>query len=344
MLRSHNARNQNFSLPCARIFPCTSIIRLLAVAAISITISQAAAIAQEPAQDDVVRVRTDLVTVPALVLDRSDHRVTGFSQDDFVVRVDGKLTQLDHFSIGTDRVALAFLLDASGSANEYLVQQRDAAVALFSRFGPRSEVAVLRFNESAVTAVPFTADVAQVKTGFSFPAFAEHHTAIFDSAMSALRLFKQRKSNPTERRIIILTSDGLDTASRTTAAGVIETAVADNVSFYVINFPIFVPSGGHLVPRPPAKGFRELAEKTGGHYFIAGDVKSALDPNRRYDLAPIFKAIEDDLAGQYLLGFYPDEASRNSQPHRIEVQLKAANNRTLRVKSLRESYVLNKPN
>ena len=35
-----------------------------------------------------------------------------------------------------------------------------------------------------------------------------------------------------------------------------------NVSFHLIQLPLFTPSDGRLVPRPAAKGFRDLAEKT----------------------------------------------------------------------------------
>ena len=145
--------------------------------------------------------------------------------------------------------------------------------------------------------------------------------------------------DPTERRIIILSSDGLDTASVTKATEVIEPARADAISFYVVRFPLFAPRAGHLTPRPAAKGFRELAEKTGGRYFTIGDVRSALDANAQYNLSAVFKSIEEDLASQYLLGFYPEEASRDGRWHHIEVNL-TKNARSYRVKTLREEYSL----
>ena len=52
------------------------------------------------------------------------------------------------FHQGADRVALVFALDQSGSLREVISQQRDAALALFGRFGERSRVAVLLFAES----------------------------------------------------------------------------------------------------------------------------------------------------------------------------------------------------
>jgi Ca-activated chloride channel homolog len=188
-------------------------------------------------------------------------------------------------------------------------------------------------------AVAFTTELAKARSGFDFPSASGRHTAIFDSAAAAIHFFEQRKNDPTERRIIILTSDGLDTASAKKATEVIGRARAAGISFYVIHFPLFIPREGHLALRPTSRGFRELAEKTGGRYFIAGNVKLALDPNAQYDLSPVFKAIEEDLASQYLLGFYPNEASRDGRSHSVTVMLRKKAG-GYRVRTLRQDYSL----
>ena len=311
----------------------------LLLAALMLALGPLTGIAQEPSPEDVIRVTTDLVTVPTMVVDTKGRRVAGLVQDDFLVRDDERAVRLDHFSNGADRVALVFLLDASGSARDYLAKQREAALALFARFGPGSQLAILRFSDQVKIAVPFTSDIASARSGFEFPAVSGRRTAIFDSVGMAIRLFEHRKNDPTERRIIILTSDGLDTASTTTATRIIDSARADDITLYVMHFPLFAPLDGRLAVRPTAKGFRDLADKTGGRYFMAGDVKSALDPYARYDLAPLFKAIEEDLASQYLLGFYPTAGGSDLHLHRIAVELKKKT-RGYRVKALRESYSL----
>ena len=132
--------------------PVRSILNLLfkPVATSALLLSTILPVAAQETSDqteDVVRVRTDLVTVPAIVTDTQGHRVLGLGQQDFEMRHDNRTVKLDFFSAGTDHVALAFLLDASGSAHEYLLQQREAALSLFSRFGPGSQVAVLRFSD-----------------------------------------------------------------------------------------------------------------------------------------------------------------------------------------------------
>ena len=291
--------------------------------------------------DEVLRVRTDLVAVPVVVLDQKSRRVPGLSQEDFAVRDNGRAMRLEYFAAGTERVALAFALDASGSVRETLARQRETALSLFARFGEQSRVAVLHFSESPRMVVPFTTEGGTALKGFQFPAVQNHRTAIFDAALAAVRAFDSQTGSLAERRIVILLSDGLDTVSRSSALDAINEARMRGVTFYVIHLPLFAPRDGRLAARPPAKGFRALAEQTGGKYFMVGDAKSALDPHGgAIDLEPVFAAIEEDLKGQYVVGYYPDEAARKEPYHRIEVSLNKSDKRQLHAHALREGYQL----
>ena len=293
--------------------------------------------AQEPEPVDVISVRTDLVAVPLTVTDSRGRRISDLKQQDFVLTDDGREARIDYFASGAERIALAFVLDNSGSLREQLSRQRDAALGLFSRFGPASSVAVIRFGQQAKLLAPFTREAEGARAAFSVPVNLSERTAIFDAGMVAIQAYASRVENSPERRIAILISDGLDTASRANAQQVIAAANRMNVSFYVIQLPLFTPSDGRLIPRPAAKGFRDLAEKTGGKYFVAGSSSSALAPNSPVDLTPVFAAIEEDLRSQYVIGFYPGEASRDGKPHRPAV---SASNRKLKVHQLRTSYSL----
>lgn len=291
---------------------------------------------------DVVRVRTDLVTVPAFVTDSKGRRVAGLTQSDFIVRDNGRDVALSYFAAGTDHVALAFALDASGSLRDLVREQRDAALKLFSRFGHGSRVAVLHFGEKSQLTVPFTTDAAKAEAAFSISTQPNQRTAIFNAVAASLRAFATSGNNQTERRILILISDGLDNASTRRPAAVINDARSLGVSIYVIHLPLYAPRDGRLEPRPASKGFRDLAEKTGGRYFMVGDAKSALDPKATVNLGPVFKAIEEDLLGQYVLGYYPGDATRTASQHRIEIILTQQHRRDLHIQQLRQEYTLNK--
>jgi VWFA-related protein len=331
-------RNSSMEAPPVRLFRAAFIALAVLLLLFTLQIKTAA---QEPdTPDEVLRVRTDLITVPLYVTDRQGRRINGLRQQDFVVRDNGRAVETSYFASGTDRVALLFALDASGSARDIIIRQREAALALFSRFGRESRVAVMHFTERAALAASFTEESSRALAAFNFPALPGRRTAIFDAALASVRSFTQ--SGSAERRIIVLISDGLDTASATSPSKVIGEALENGVSFYVIHLPLFEPRDGRLAPRPASKGFRDLADKTGGKYFVLGDAKDALRPRAQYDLTQVFSAIEDDLRGQYLLGYYPEEGSRDSLPHRIEVSLASGNNKKLSVRTLRSTYVLKK--
>lgn len=291
------------------------------------------------ASDDVERVETNLVTVPVFVTDGRGRRVAGLRGEEFEVRDEGRRVELSFFAPGTDRVALLFLLDASGSAGQTLASQRAASLALFASFGAGSRVSVRQFQETVETTLPFTRDLGEARQGFRFRSFPNRRTAIFDAALSAARAFDEGEQHPTERRIVILISDGLDTASSASASEAVKAAREANVSFYVIHLPLFTPRDGRLVPRRTAKGFRDLAEETGGRFFTVGDADSALNPRAQPNLGPVFAAIAEDLRGQYVLGYYPAAAER-LKLRRVEVRLAARYRRGLRVRPLRDSYQL----
>lgn len=323
--RHHHHRNPQH--PAFRPFFRIAGLRLLRFVALSLLLvclyvtTPLNVLAQDTDEDEVVRVNTDLLLFPVRVRDKKGQAVPGLTEQDLLLKDQDQVTTGMYLSPGADRVALMFALDQSGSLRQVISQQQEAALALFSRFGERSSVAILRFSNTASLVAPFTKDLDAARAAFEFVAAPNRQTAIFDAAAKAVRAFNDLPRVRSERRIVVLISDGLDTISRTSADSVIDAALEQRVSFYVIHLPLFEPIDGRLAVRRPSKGFRELAEKTGGKYFLVGDAKSALTP-RQNDLTPIFQAIEEDLKSQYLLGFYISESARDNRKHVFSVTMK----------------------
>ena len=278
--------------------------------------------AQEPVSaDEVVRIDTHLVVFPIRVRDKRGRTVGGLSENDVTVKDEDNATTGLYLYHGADRVSLVFALDQSGSLREIMNQQREAALALFAQFGEKSQVAVLRFAQQPKLGLPFGRDLDATRAAFSASTASNQHTAIFDAAAAATKLFETLPRIRSERRLVILISDGLDTASTVRPREVIQAALKNQVTFYVIHLPLFTPSEGRLRVRTPAKGFRELAEKTGGKYFLVGNTASPFASPANTDLSAVFKAIEEDLKSQYLLGFYTKESSNDGRTHRLVVGL-----------------------
>ena len=277
--------------------------------------------AQDPREpdDEVLRVSTDLLLFPARVRDKNGKRPDGLTEKDFSIKDPDGVTNGFYFSAGVDRVAMVFALDQSGSLRDAISKQRDAAIGLYRRFSTLSSIAVLHFSHQPKVAAPFVRNASSALDAFDLRAHDNQPTAIFDAAAHAVEMFKTLPRIRSERRIVILISDGLDNFSRTKPDSIINVARRDRVSFYIIHLPLFEPRDGRLAVRRPASGFRDLAEKTGGKYFLAHE--SPLASRAAVDLTPIFQAIEEDLKSQYLIGFYLNEKANDGRRHNFSLSL-----------------------
>ncbi len=84
-----------------------------------------------------------------------------------------------------------------------------------------------------------------------------------------------------------------------------------------------------------------MARQTGGSFFTVGDAKSSLNPHATYNLESVFKAIAEDIQGQYMIGYYLKLTERDERGRRIEVSLASSQHtRKLRVRTLRDGYTL----
>lgn len=269
--------------------------------------------------DEVLRVNTDLLLWPARVRDKKGIRPNGLTEKDFTLKdPDGVVTGI-YLSPGVDRVALVFALDTSGSIRDLIKQQRDAALGLYERFGNQSSVAVLHFAATPVVAAGFSRDAAAARAAFEAAAQRNQHTAIFDAAAKALEMIEALPRTRNERRIVVLISDGLDSASTTKAAAVIKRAREKRVSFYVIHLRQYEIRDGRVVQRRPSKGFVELGAETGGAYFYPGGW--AFDAKERVDLTHVFEMIETDLRSQYMVGFYLNEKANDGERHTFSLSV-----------------------
>jgi len=104
--------------------------------------------AEEVAEGDVVRVETQLVSVPTVVTDRNGRPLSGLSPENFTLLEDGKPQRITNFATTETPFEIALLLDTSGSTREELGLIRDAANAFISALRPGDRVAIVAFNNT----------------------------------------------------------------------------------------------------------------------------------------------------------------------------------------------------
>lgn len=101
--------------------------------------------AEEVSEGDVVRVETQLVSVPAVVTDRNGRPLTGLRAENFVVLEDGKPQRVTNFATTETPFEIALLLDTSGSTREELGLIRDAANSFIRALRAGDRVAIIAF-------------------------------------------------------------------------------------------------------------------------------------------------------------------------------------------------------
>src|SRR5208283_3429368 len=114
------------------------------------------------------------------------------------------------------------------------------------------------------------------------------------------------------RKVLVVVSDGDDTAKNSTYAQALEAALRNEVMIYsLIDVPIEASAGRDLGGE---HALITLAEQTGGKHFYVSD--GGLDK--------AFARVSDDLRTQYLLGYYPHHQEPGKSFHRVQVTVPRA--------------------
>jgi len=103
---------------------------------------------QEVDEGDVVRVDTQLVSVPAVVTDPTGRPLINLRAENFVLYEDGHPQQISNFATTDAPFEVVLLLDTSGSTRDELGLIRRAARAFIDALRPGDRVAVVAFNGS----------------------------------------------------------------------------------------------------------------------------------------------------------------------------------------------------
>lgn len=288
---------------------------------------------QNTDQDDVIRVESDITNLPFTVMDKQRRFITTLRAEDVRVLEDGVPQTLFTFQRETDRpLAIAFLIDVSGSQQETLPEEKAAARLFIENVvkSNRDHVAIVPFTGLAYLEQDLTRDVLSVysvlqrieiavptylgsgrplmgiPTGPGLPAPPElGTTAIWDAvALTSSKVLS--KATGLRRRAIILLSDGLDTTSRLSPKEAVNSALAAETVVYSIGIGDSKREG---VDRGP---LREIAERTGGRAFF---------PNKKFDLNSAFAEIERELRTQYLIAYSSTNKKRDGTYRKITIEI-----------------------
>jgi len=261
------------------------------------------------AQDVTLHVDVKLVDIFVNVTDRNGAIVGGLTRDDFSIAEDGRPQQISVFERQSELpLNMTLAIDTSGSVKKDLAEEADAAHRfVHAILRPQDQMSLLQFATEVKELSPFTNKVGQIDRGLN-QLHSDYATALYDAILLGSEGLGKRDG----RRVLVLVSDGGDTAKSTTYQQALESALRHEVMIYsIIDVPIEASAGRDLGGE---HALITLAEQTGGKsfYVTAGGLDKA------------FAQVSDDLRTQYLIGYYPHNQEPGRTFHRIDVTVPRA--------------------
>lgn len=176
-------------------------------------------------EGDVVRVDTQLVSVPAVVINGEGRPVPGLKTENFLLFENGKAQKITNFATTETPFEIALLLDTSGSTRADVSLIRHAANAFVEALRPGDRVAIVGFNtarrDNAAVAVPevlagLTGDRKVLREAIDRLG-SSNGTPFYDGLerIADEIFFEAPRDEMRGRRALVALTDGVDSASDT---------------------------------------------------------------------------------------------------------------------------------
>lgn len=283
--------------------------------------------ADELEEDEVVRISSNLVPIPASVIDRRGNAIVNLNLEDFELRVDGQVRPLSDLTRSETSVKLALLFDNSGSLDAAREFEKQAAIRFFRKvMRSKDEAAIYSIETDSYLAQTLTSDVLRLEHTIAMFGRPEGGTSLFDTIVNASTYLRPYAG----RRVLVIVSDGIETTSRHTDFDlVVQRVLADDCQVYVVQTGLY--EGANLRALAAERRMEQLTSQTGGAVYL---------PKTTAQLDLAFDQIAADLAHQYVLSYYPSADQRDGRLHVLDLTVKTRND--VRVRS-RRRYLAPKP-
>jgi len=326
---------------------------------------------EEVDEDDgeIIKVETNLVTMPVSVLDRDGRFISSLKQGDFQIFENNAEQKIEYFASVEQPFTVVLMIDVSPSTAYQIEEIQEAAIAFVNQLRRDDKVAVISFDERVRVLSPPTNNRNILRNAILQAKFGSG-TSLYEAVNYTINQQLQRIEG---RKAVVLFTDGVDTTSRRAnyQSTVKETEEIDAL-FYPIRYDTFRDmqggiGGGSNYPPSQRRNDDILADilggiLSGGNVQIggrsqrgAGSSRAEYELGRRYleDLArnsggrtfeannnlnAAFSGIAEELRRQYTIGYYPETVGQIGERRRIRVRVQRPN---LVVKS-KNSYIVGK--
>ena len=257
-----------------------------------------------------IKVGTQTVPLYVTVIDAAKRLVPDLVREDFEVYDNGKLQQLTNFDNQATPITVVVMLDTSGSMTLALDMVKQAAEEFLMRLLPADRAKVGAFNDKLEVkpepGLPFSDNRDQLIRALNDLDFG-YPTRLYDAVDFSITQLEAAEG----RKVVLVFTDGEDTASKIDAGDANMRARAQEVMVYSVGLENDYFNGSQRVRTSPDRGLRRLSDDTGGGFFLL---------KKKDELGPTFTRIAQELHSQYVLGFTPETA--DGKVHKLEVRVK----------------------
>jgi Ca-activated chloride channel homolog len=250
---------------------------------------------------------TSIVPVLTTVTDSQGRLVPNLEQEDFTILDNGKPQPITLFQNETQPFTVIVMLDFSFSMTTHLDLLKAATEQFILRMLPADKGQVGAFSDKIQFSGEFTNDRDDLVAALKDLQFG-NPTRLYDAIDASIDELQGVEG----RKVVLVFTDGDDTASRKGMGSVLDKAKGTETMIYAIGleseFPI---APGRMQRTRPDRGLRRLADETGGGYF---------ELKKTAELAPTFTRVAQELHSLYTIGFQP--MVLDNKEHRLEVRMK----------------------
>jgi len=258
------------------------------------------------AQQATFKSGTSIVAVLSTVVDGQGRLIPSLEQDQFTILDNGKPQDITFFQNETQPFTVVVMLDFSASMTANLELLKAATEQFILRMLPDDKGQVGAFSDKIEFSGTFTSDRDDLIGALDDLQFG-NPTRLYDAIDASIDLL----ADVPGRKIVLVFTDGDDTASRRDQGDVLQKARLEEVMIYAIGLESEIFNGQRMQRTRPDRGLRKLADETGGGYF---------ELKKTDDLAPTFTRVAQELHSLYALGFTPTVF--DGKEHKLEVRVK----------------------
>jgi Ca-activated chloride channel homolog len=256
------------------------------------------------------------VTLHATVVDDRQRPITTLDRAAFQVFEDGKPQRITSFRREDIPVALGIVIDNSGSMRDKRPSVNAAALNLVRASNSQDQVFVVNFNNEYYLDQDYTGNVSLLRDALE-RIESRGGTALYDAVVATGdHLMKSAKL---QKKVILVVTDGEDTASRDTLEQAVRAIAVDGgPTVYTIGLL------GREREKKARRALRILAEQTGGVAFFPGGVD---------EVEAISQQIARDIRNQYTIGYKPSTPKVEGGYRQVKVDAIASNHKKLLVRT-----------